>query len=59
MLYLFSLAPGIGPEDAGEFVTAAATLGIPHPPGFPLYVLLGFPFTHLPGFSSAVWLNVL
>lgn len=59
VLYLFSLAPGIGPEDAGEFVTAAVTLGIPHPPGFPLYVLLGFPFAHLPGFSSAIWLNVL
>jgi tetratricopeptide (TPR) repeat protein len=27
--------------DSGELVTAAATLGIPHPSGYPLYVLVG------------------
>ncbi|MCU0619220.1 MAG: DUF2723 domain-containing protein [Gemmatimonadaceae bacterium] len=27
--------------DAGEFATAIATFGIPHPPGTPLYVALG------------------
>jgi tetratricopeptide (TPR) repeat protein len=27
--------------DSGELATAAATLGIPHPSGYPLYVLLG------------------
>ncbi|HRY29029.1 MAG TPA: DUF2723 domain-containing protein [Elusimicrobiota bacterium] len=49
-LYLHTLYPCIAPEDSGEFVTAAWTLGIPHASGYSLYVLLGkiatvlFPF---------------
>ena len=34
--------------DGGELVTASMTLGIPHPPGYPLYVLLGRLFGFLP-----------
>ena len=39
VVYGLSLAPGITSEDAGELVAAAALLGVPHPPGFPLWVL--------------------
>lgn len=38
---LWFVAPGVTVGDSGEFVTAAATLSIPHPPGFPLYTLAG------------------
>jgi hypothetical protein len=35
-------------EDSAEFMTAAVTLGVPHPSGYPLYVLLTHLFTWLP-----------
>ena len=34
--------------DSAEFVVAAATLGVPHPSGYPLHVLLGYLFSGLP-----------
>lgn len=34
--------------DGGELITAAVTLGVPHPPGYPSYVLLGKLFSLLP-----------
>ena len=40
-LYLATLCPVVYWYDSAEYVTAAVTLGIPHPPGYPLYVLLG------------------
>ena len=39
-VYLATLAPGITLWDAGEFASAVESLGIPHPPGTPLYVLV-------------------
>jgi hypothetical protein len=34
--------------DGTELMTAAVTLGVPHPPGYPPYVLLGHLFSRLP-----------
>lgn len=38
--YLATAAPDLTVWDASELVTAARTLGIPHPPGTPLWVLI-------------------
>jgi len=34
--------------DGGELITASFTLGVPHPPGYPTYVVLGKLFSLLP-----------
>lgn len=41
ILYAWGACRTIYVGDSGELVTAAAILGIPHPSGYPLYVLLG------------------
>lgn len=45
---LTSLAPGLSWLDAGDFVAATATLGVPHPTGFPATTLGGHALTWLP-----------
>jgi hypothetical protein len=46
-VYLFTLTPTVGFHDSGELITVAYTLGIAHPPGYPLYTLFGKVFTTL------------
>jgi len=46
-LLLFTQATTIYGGDAGDLVSAIATKGIPHPPGFPLYTALGVAITTL------------
>ena len=36
-VYFFTIGPSVGLEDSGELATAAANLGVPHPPGYPFW----------------------
>ncbi len=56
-LYSATLAPTVTLVDSGELIVAARTLGVAHPPGFPLYVLLAHLMTLLPFGSVAVRVN--
>ncbi len=48
LLYLVTLSPDTAMWDTSEYIAAAYTLGIPHPPGNPFFVLIGRVFSVLP-----------
>ena len=59
-VYLRTLCPTLYWGDCGELALTAATLGIPHPTGYPLYCLLGHAWITLLPHGTVVWrLNVL
>lgn len=47
VLYIHNLSRSIYAGDTGLLVSAAATHGVAHPPGYPLFTLLGFVFTQV------------
>ncbi|MFH1860679.1 MAG: DUF2723 domain-containing protein [bacterium] len=58
-IYLRTLTPSIELHDSGELVSAAHVLGICHPPGYPLYCLMGkFLTTILPFANIAFRMNI-
>ncbi len=58
-LYLLTVCPTVYVGDTGELVSAAYTLGIPHPPGYPLFCLAGKTLTFLPAGNVAFRVNLL
>ena len=57
-VYLVTLRPTIGWNDAPEFVVVAQTLGIAHPPGSPTWALLAKLVTLLPIGSVTVRVHI-
>lgn len=58
-LFAGTAAPTVSYDDTGEFCVASLELGVPHPPGYPLYTLLMSLWRHLPVASLAGRLNLL
>ena len=53
--YVLTLAPSVTFWDAGELIAATHNLGIPHPPGTPLFVLLGHVWADLLPVGEYAW----
>jgi MFS family permease len=63
LCYTTTLAPGLSwsnnGADGGDLITAAATLGIAHPSGYPTYLLLARAFQWLPIGTLAMRTNLM
>lgn len=57
LVYLRSVAPTTSFWDCGEFIACSRILGVMHPPGAPLYLLIGRIMTMLP-FSADIGYRV-
>jgi len=58
-VYILTAARTVTFVDSGELIVACSTLGIAHPPGFPLYTVLGFLCTLFPLGSVAFRVTLL
>jgi len=57
---VITLAPTVTLWDAGEFITASKVLGVPHPPGTPLFVLVGHVWADIVRVGQYAWrLNLM
>lgn len=59
LLYLPTLSPSVVWDDGGELQMLSRLLGVAHPTGYPLALLLGWLFTHLPAGDVALRVTLL
>ncbi|WP_407527023.1 DUF2723 domain-containing protein [Lacibacter sp. MH-610] len=58
-VYILTMEPTGSLWDTGEFISSAYKLQIPHPPGAPLFILLGRLFSMVTPNDAAVGVNLL
>src|SRR5262245_32106797 len=56
-VYSWTLAPTVTPTDSGELILAAYGLGVAHPPGVPLWIMLTHIASLVPVGNVAVRIN--
>ena len=60
-VYVHTLAPTVTLEDSGELAVASDYLGVPHPPGYPIWTLITwffqwiFPWVTYNGHPNPAW----
>jgi hypothetical protein len=59
LLMIYSVSPSVYVGDSGLFSSASYFLGTAHPPGYPLFILLGKLITFLPFGNIALKINLL
>jgi len=60
IIYLMTVAPTLSLWDCGEFIACSFRLAVPHPPGSPLFLLVGRIMTLLPiGHDIAFRVNLI
>ncbi len=52
IVYTLTLAPSVTLEDSGELIVAADYLGVPHPPGYPIWTVVSWFFQWIFGFVT-------
>ncbi len=61
IVYVYTLAPTVSLEDSGELAVAGDCLGVPHPPGYPIWSMLAwfatriFAFVKFRGQPNPAW----
>ncbi|HPK36801.1 MAG TPA: DUF2723 domain-containing protein [Kiritimatiellia bacterium] len=47
LVYFFTLGPSVTLEDSGELAVAGDHLGVPHPPGYPIWTMCAYLFARV------------
>jgi len=53
--YLYDMSPEVTLQSSGVYVTSAYHLGVSHPPGYPVWTLMGWIWRHIIWFGNPAW----
>eukprot|EP00698_Gefionella_okellyi_P025073 TRINITY_DN9063_c0_g1_i1.p1 TRINITY_DN9063_c0_g1~~TRINITY_DN9063_c0_g1_i1.p1 ORF type:complete len:825 (+),score=172.23 TRINITY_DN9063_c0_g1_i1:25-2499(+) len=60
LIFALTVCPSVPPGDSGEMISSAYTLGVAHPPGYPLICIIGKVFATFIPFNTIAWrINLL